>query len=120
MVVVCKNLIVMDLRILPTLLTCFKKLKLMLSQKNHNTLIVQVKHLALVIKQHFGVIMMINLGIGLVTPPVGSVLFVGSAVGGIKVPDMVRTIWPFYLTLLAALALITFVPALSLALPEAF
>lgn len=69
---------------------------------------------------HFGVIMMINLGIGLVTPPVGSVLFVGSAVGGIKVPDMVRTIWPFYLTLLAALALITFIPSLSLALPDAF
>lgn len=68
---------------------------------------------------HFGIIMMINLGIGLVTPPVGSVLFVGSAVGKIPLPDMVRTIWPFYLTLLAALALISFVPVLSLALPAA-
>lgn len=68
---------------------------------------------------HFGIIMMINLGIGLVTPPVGSVLFVGSAVGKIPLPDMVRTIWPFYLTLLAALALISFVPILSLALPAA-
>lgn len=69
---------------------------------------------------HFGIIMMINLGIGLVTPPVGSVLFVGSAVGRIAVPELVRTIWPFYLTLLLALALISFVPALSLALPENF
>ncbi len=69
---------------------------------------------------HFGIIMMINLGIGLVTPPVGSVLFVGSAVGEIALPSMIRTIWPFYLTLLAALALITFIPMLSLALPRAF
>ncbi|QFT78488.1 TRAP transporter large permease [Erythrobacter sp. THAF29] len=69
---------------------------------------------------HFGIIMMINLGIGLVTPPVGSVLFVGSAVGKIPLADMIRSIWPFYLTLLAALILITFVPALSLALPGAF
>lgn len=68
---------------------------------------------------HFGIIMMINLGVGLVTPPVGSVLFVGSAVGKIALADLVRTIWPFYLTLLAALALITFIPALSLALPGA-
>ncbi len=69
---------------------------------------------------HFGIILMINLGIGLVTPPVGSVLFVGSAVGKMQVPDMVRTIWPFYLTLILALVLITFVPWLSLWLPGAF
>ena len=67
---------------------------------------------------HFGIIMMINLGIGLVTPPVGSVLFVGSAVGKVPIADMVRTIWPFYLTLIAALLLISFVPQLSLWLPE--
>ncbi|MBV7259794.1 TRAP transporter large permease [Erythrobacter crassostreae] len=69
---------------------------------------------------HFGIILMINLGIGLVTPPVGSVLFVGSAVGKMPVPAMVRTIWPFYLTLIAALVLITFVPSLSMWLPQAF
>lgn len=68
---------------------------------------------------HFGIIMMLNLGIGLVTPPVGSVLFVGSAIGGLPVERTVRTIWPFYLALLAALMAVTFVPALSLALPEA-
>ncbi len=69
---------------------------------------------------HFGIILMLNLGIGLVTPPVGSVLFVGSAVGNIALPQMVRTIWPFYLTLLAALLLISFLPALSLWLPNEF
>ncbi len=69
---------------------------------------------------HFGIIMMLNLGIGLVTPPVGSVLFVGSAVGGIAVADLVKTIWPFYFTLIAALVIVTFVPQLSLALPQAF
>ncbi|ANU07335.1 TRAP transporter large permease [Paraurantiacibacter namhicola] len=69
---------------------------------------------------HFGIILMLNLGIGLVTPPVGSVLFVGSAVGNIAIPELVRTIWPFYLTLIAALVLVTFWPDLSLALPRAF
>lgn len=65
----------------------------------------------------FGVIMMLNLGIGLVTPPVGSVLFVGSAIGNIRIEDTVKTIWPFYLALFAALMLVTYVPAFSLWLP---
>lgn len=69
---------------------------------------------------HFGIIMMLNLGIGLVTPPVGAVLFVGSAVGKLPVPDLVRTIWPFYLTLIFALIIVSYVPALTLALPNAF
>lgn len=69
---------------------------------------------------HFGIILMLNLGIGLVTPPVGSVLFVGSAVGKVPLSTMVATIWPFYLTLLAALALVSFIPQLSLWLPRAF
>lgn len=69
---------------------------------------------------HFGVIMMLNLGIGLVTPPVGSVLFVGSAVGRVPVPEMVRSIWPYYLTLLVALILITYIPALSLGILQVF
>jgi tripartite ATP-independent transporter DctM subunit len=69
---------------------------------------------------HFGIILMINLGIGLVTPPVGSVLFVGSAVGKVPVATMVRTIWPFYLTLIVALGMITFLPGLSLWLPGIF
>jgi tripartite ATP-independent transporter DctM subunit len=65
----------------------------------------------------FGMIMMLNLGIGLVTPPVGSVLFVGCAVGGVRVEDAVRTIWPFYLALFASLMAITFWPPFSLWLP---
>jgi TRAP-type C4-dicarboxylate transport system permease large subunit len=67
---------------------------------------------------HFGIIMMINLGIGLVTPPIGAVLFVGAAVGKIPVEQAIKTIWPFYLALVAALLLITFVPQISLALPN--
>ncbi|MEO9599384.1 TRAP transporter large permease [Parasphingorhabdus sp.] len=67
---------------------------------------------------HFGVIMMLNLGIGLVTPPVGSVLFVGAAIGKISVEQTMRTIWPFYLTLIFALLLISYIPSLSMALPN--
>lgn len=67
---------------------------------------------------HFGIVLMLALGIGLVTPPVGSVLFVGAAIGGIKIEEAVRTIWPFYLALIAALLLTAYVPALSLTLPE--
>ncbi|HZD54254.1 MAG TPA: TRAP transporter large permease [Woeseiaceae bacterium] len=66
----------------------------------------------------FGIMLILNLGIGLVTPPVGSVLFVGSAIGRIPIERTVRTMWPFYLSLLVALALVTYVPTLSLWLPE--
>ncbi len=65
----------------------------------------------------FGIMLLLNLGIGLVTPPVGSVLFVSCAVGGVPVEKTVRTIWPFYLALLFALALVAYVPAMSLWLP---
>ncbi|MCQ8186095.1 TRAP transporter large permease [Parvularcula maris] len=65
----------------------------------------------------FGIVMMLALGIGLVTPPVGAVLFVGTAIGRIRIEDTVRTIWPFYLALLAALLLTAYVPALTLLLP---
>ena len=66
----------------------------------------------------FGMVLMLNLGIGLVTPPVGSVLFVGCAVGKIRVEDAVKTMWPFYLALILSLMLITYVPAFSLTLPN--
>lgn len=69
---------------------------------------------------HFGVILILNLGIGLCTPPVGAVLFVGCAVGRITVWDAVKTIWPFYGAAFAALLLVTYVPALSLWLPSLF
>ncbi|MDO0947214.1 TRAP transporter large permease [Chromohalobacter israelensis] len=68
----------------------------------------------------FGIIMMMNLGLGLCTPPVGSCLFVGSVIGKIKIEQAVRTIWPFYLALFAVLMLVTYVPAISLTLPGFF
>ncbi len=65
----------------------------------------------------FGMMLLVNLGLGLCTPPVGSCLFVGCAVGKLPMEKAVRTIWPFYLAILVALMLITFMPALSLTLP---
>lgn len=66
----------------------------------------------------FGMILLVNLGLGLCTPPVGSCLFVGCAVGKIPMEKAVRTIWPFYIAIFVALMLITFVPAISLTLPR--
>ncbi len=66
---------------------------------------------------HFGVILVLAAGIGLITPPVGSVLFVGSAIGRISITEALKSIWPFYLAAIAVLLLVTFVPALSLTLP---
>jgi tripartite ATP-independent transporter DctM subunit len=69
---------------------------------------------------HFGVILILNLGIGLCTPPVGAVLFVGCAVGRISVWQAVRTIWPFYGAAFGTLMLVTYIPGLSLWLPSLF
>jgi tripartite ATP-independent transporter DctM subunit len=66
---------------------------------------------------HFGVILILKGGIGLITPPVGSVLFVGTAIGKISVTETLRTIWPFYLASLTVLFIVTFVPPISLWLP---
>jgi tripartite ATP-independent transporter DctM subunit len=66
---------------------------------------------------HFGIILVLTAGVGLITPPVGSVLFVGAAIGRIGVMDAVRTLWPFYLAALVVVLLVVFVPALSLGLP---
>ncbi|MBO0902027.1 TRAP transporter large permease [Jiella sonneratiae] len=69
---------------------------------------------------HFGVILVLNLGIGLCTPPVGAVLFVGCAVARIRVVQAIRTIWPFYFAAFVVLMLVTYVPAISLWLPSVF
>lgn len=69
---------------------------------------------------HFGVILILNLGLGLNTPPVGAVQFVACAVGRITVWQAMRSIWPFYLAGIAVLALVTYIPAISLWLPNAF
>ncbi|MND60954.1 Sialic acid TRAP transporter permease protein SiaT [compost metagenome] len=69
---------------------------------------------------HFGVVMILNAGIGLNTPPVGTVLFVSCAVGGISIREAMRTIWPFFGASLAVLLAVTYIPALSLWLPSLF
>lgn len=65
----------------------------------------------------FGMILMMNLGLGLCTPPVGACLFVGCAIGKVPIEKAVLTIWPFYIAILIALMLTTFIPAISLTLP---
>jgi tripartite ATP-independent transporter DctM subunit len=66
---------------------------------------------------HFGMIMILNLGIGLITPPVGPTLFVGCAVGKVSIEAMTKELWPFYGAMCAALLLVTYIPWLSLWLP---
>lgn len=68
----------------------------------------------------FGIMVVLNCGIGLLTPPVGSVLFIGSAVGKVPMEKVVKATLPFYLCMLATLLLITFVPEISLWLPSLF
>ncbi len=68
---------------------------------------------------HFGVIMLLNLGIGLCHPPVGSIIFVGCAVGRVPMEQVVRQIWPFYLVMFGVLMLVTYVPEISMWLPRA-
>ena len=67
---------------------------------------------------HFGMIMMVNLGIGLITPPVGTVLFVGSAIAKLKIGVVARAMTPFFAALFVVLMLVTYVPWLSLWLPR--
>lgn len=67
---------------------------------------------------HFGIMLMMNLGLGLCTPPVGACLFVGCAIGEVPIERAVKSIWPFYIAILVALMLVTFVPAISMTLPN--
>ena len=67
---------------------------------------------------HFGVMLIMNLGIGLLTPPVGNVLFVGSSVSGVPIERLAKTILPQLAVMVLALLIITFVPAFSMALPN--
>ncbi|MDO9501720.1 TRAP transporter large permease [Falsiroseomonas sp.] len=66
----------------------------------------------------FGMVMMMNLGLGLTTPPVGAVLFVGCAIGKIPMEQIMKSILPFYAAILFALMLTTYIPAISLTLPR--
>jgi tripartite ATP-independent transporter DctM subunit len=66
----------------------------------------------------FGIMLMLNLGIGLCTPPVGSALFVGCAVGKISIEEATKAMVPFYITMIVVLLLITFVPDFSMFIPN--
>ena len=62
---------------------------------------------------HFGMIMILNLGIGLITPPVGPTLFVGCAIGKVTMEEVTKELWPFYGAMCIALLLVTYIPAIS-------
>jgi len=67
---------------------------------------------------HFGLILMVNAGIGLITPPVGPSLFVGCAIGKVSIEQVSKELWPFYAAMIAALLIVTYVPAVTLWLPS--
>lgn len=69
---------------------------------------------------HFGIIMVLNLSIGLCTPPVGSVLFVGVGVARTTIPKVIKPLLPLFLVMIFALLLVTYIPELSLWLPRLF
>ncbi len=68
----------------------------------------------------FGIMMVLNCGIGLLTPPVGAVLFIGSAVGKVKMEKVVKATLPFYACMVIVLLLLTFIPEISLFVPNLF
>ncbi|MEM9673972.1 MAG: TRAP transporter large permease [Bacteroidota bacterium] len=69
---------------------------------------------------HFGIILIVNLCVGLCTPPVGTVLFIGCSVANIKIQSVVRPLLPFFVAMIAVLLLVTYIPEISLWLPRQF
>jgi tripartite ATP-independent transporter DctM subunit len=69
---------------------------------------------------HFGIIMVLNLCIGLCTPPVGSVLFIGCGIAGTSIAKVIKPLLPLFVAMLVSLLLITFIPQISLFLPRLF
>lgn len=69
---------------------------------------------------HFGIMMVLNLCIGLCTPPVGSVLFVGCGIGNTSIARLTRSLIPFYIVMILVLMLVTYIPWISTALPRLF
>jgi TRAP-type C4-dicarboxylate transport system permease large subunit len=67
---------------------------------------------------HFGIIMVMNLSIGLCTPPVGSVLFVGCSVAGLPITKVIRPLIPFFIAMIITLILITYIPEISMVVPK--
>jgi TRAP-type C4-dicarboxylate transport system permease large subunit len=69
---------------------------------------------------HFGIIMVLNLSVGLCTPPVGSVLFIGCSVSGVPIARVIKPLFPMFIAMIITLLLVTYIPALSLWLPNLF
>ena len=69
---------------------------------------------------HFGIIMVLNLCIGLCTPPVGSVLFVGCGIANTTIAKLIKPLLPMYVAMIVALFLVTYIPEISLFLPRLF
>lgn len=67
---------------------------------------------------HFGIVFILNASIGTLTPPLGTVMFTTCSITGVAIPDFIRAVMPYWLLLVGVLLLVTFVPALSLALPN--
>ncbi|MGO2380678.1 MAG: TRAP transporter large permease subunit, partial [Vibrio casei] len=67
---------------------------------------------------HFGILMVYNLAIGTITPPVGSGLYVGASVGKVKVEDVIKPLIPFYIAIILVLMIITYSPNITLFLPR--
>lgn len=69
---------------------------------------------------HFGLILILNSGMGLLTPPVGTVLFVGCAIGKVSVQEGTKAMWPFFCAMIVVLMLITYIPQIVMWLPTTF
>ena len=69
---------------------------------------------------HFGIIMVLNLSVGLCTPPVGSVLFIGCSVADVKIEKVIKPLLPMFIAMVVVLLLVTYIPDISLWLPRLF
>ncbi len=69
---------------------------------------------------HFGLIVVVNLAIGMVTPPLGVCLFVGCSIAGITLEDITKAVWPFLIAMIIDILIITYIPAVSTFLPKLF
>ena len=69
---------------------------------------------------HFGIMMVLNLCVGLCTPPVGSVLFIGCSVAGVRIDQVIRSLVPLFVAMVVVLLLVAFLPDLSLLIPRLF
>ncbi len=69
---------------------------------------------------HFGIIMVLNLSVGLCTPPVGSVLFIGCSVANVRIEKVIKPLIPMFIVMIFTLLLVTYIPQISMWLPNLF